>query len=106
MVSERLSTQFKDIKIDVGAGYFHPDSYDSRLYLYERAPLFQFSFPMFYGEGIRYWFMARTRLINNLTLTAKLGVTNYFDRPTIGTDKQLVNHSSMTDLDLQLSYKF
>jgi hypothetical protein len=61
---------------------------------------------MFYGEGIRYWFMARTRLINNLTLTAKLGVTNYFDRPTIGTDKQLVNHSSMTDLDLQLSYRF
>ena len=106
MVSERLSTQFKDIKIDVGAGYFHTDSYDSRLYLYERAPLYQFSFPMFYGEGIRYWFMARTRLINNLTLTAKLGVTNYFDRPTIGTDKQLINHSSMTDLDLQLSYRF
>ena len=106
MVSERLSTQFKDIKIDVGAGYFHTDSYDSRLYLYERAPLYQFTFPMFYGEGIRYWFMARTRLINNLTLTAKLGVTNYFDRPTIGTDKQLINHSSMTDLDLQLSYKF
>lgn len=106
MVSERLSTQFKDIKIDVGAGYFHTDNYDARLYLYERAPLFQFSFPMFYGEGIRYWFMARTRLINNLSFTAKLGVTNYFDRPTIGTDKQLVNNSSMTDLDLQLTYKF
>jgi len=42
----------------------------------------------------------------SLTLTAKLGVTNYFDRPTIGTDKQLVNHSSMTDLELQLSYRF
>lgn len=106
MVSERMSSQLKGIKIDIGAGYFHTDSYDARLYLYERAPLYQFSFPMFYGEGLRCWLMARTDVLNRLTLTAKLGMTKYFDRSTIGTDKQMVRHSAMTDLDLQLTYKF
>jgi len=106
MVSERLALKLRSVDLDFGAGYFHTDSYDARLYLYERAPLYQFTFPMFYGEGIRYWLMGRTRLQERLILTAKLGITNYLDRPTIGSDKQLINHSSMTDLDLQLTYKF
>jgi hypothetical protein len=61
---------------------------------------------MFYGEGIRYWFMAQGTIASRLVLTAKWGVTNYFDRATIGTDKQLIDHSSMSDLDVQLTYKF
>ena len=94
------------MKFDAGFGYFHTDSYDARLYLYERAPRYQFTFPMFYGEGIRYWLMAQGTIASRLVLTAKLGITNYFDRATIGTDRQLIDHSSMTDLDLQLTYKF
>jgi hypothetical protein len=34
-----------------------------------------------------------------------VGVTNYFDRTTIGTGLQQVNQSSMTDLLLQLNIK-
>lgn len=106
MVSERLSYTLRSMKFDTGFGYFHTDSYDARLYLYERAPRYQFTFPMFYGEGIRYWLMAQGTIASRLVLTAKLGITNYFDRATIGTDRQLIDHSSMTDLDLQLTYKF
>lgn len=106
MVSERFSYTLRGVKLDAGLGYFHTDSYEARLYLYERAPRYQFTFPMFYGEGIRYWLMAQGTIASRLVLTAKLGVTNYFDRATIGTDKQLIDRSSMTDLDLQLTYKF
>ena len=106
MVSQRVNAEIKGIKIAAGVGYFHTDSYEARLYLYEQAPTYQFSFPMLYGEGLRYWLLARAKPIDQLTLTAKLGVTNYFDRATIGTDKQLIDHSSMTDLDLQVTYKF
>ena len=106
MVSQRVNAEIKGIKIAAGVGYFHTDSYEARLYLYEQAPTYQFSFPMLYGEGLRYWLLARARPIDQLTLTAKLGVTNFFDRATIGTDKQLIDHSSMTDLDLQVTYKF
>lgn len=106
MLSERLGYTLHGVKLDAGVGYFHTDSYEARLYLYERAPRYQFTFPMFYGEGIRYWFMAQGTIASRLVLTAKWGVTNYFDRATIGTDKQLIDHSSMSDLDVQLTYKF
>ena len=106
MISQRASWEMDKIKTDVGFGYFHTDSYDTRLYLYERAPRYEFSFPMFYGEGIRYWLMFRTTFFSRLVLTAKVGVTNYFDRPVIGTGRQQIDHSSMADLSLQASYKF
>ena len=105
MISERLACRWQHLRLSGGIGYFHTDSYDSRIYLYEQAPLHQFSFPMFYGEGIRYWLMARAELSGHFVLTAKLGTVNYFDRSSIGTGKQKVGHSAMTDLDIQLSMK-
>ena len=50
--------------------------------------------------------MARANIGSRLMLTAKLGNTNYFDRSTIGSSYQLINHSSQTDLDLQVRWKF
>ncbi|MDO5527059.1 MAG: helix-hairpin-helix domain-containing protein [Prevotella sp.] len=86
--------------------YFHSDAYNSRLYVYERGPLYSFYVPSFYGEGIRYTLMAKVRLQNSLTLTAKLGVTDYFDRSTIGSGTQMIDGSSQTELDIQLKWKF
>jgi hypothetical protein len=42
----------------------------------------------------------------NLTLTAKLGVTDYFDRSTIGSSYQQIDASAQTDLDIQIMWKF
>ena len=86
--------------------YFHSDTYNSRLYVYERGPLYSFYVPSFYGEGIRYTLMAKAQLRKQLTLTAKLGVTNYFDRTVIGSGTQTIDGSSQTDLDIQLRWKF
>lgn len=86
--------------------YFHTDSYESRLYTYERGPLYNFSFPMLYGHGLRYSLMARADLSSSLMLTAKLGITDYFDRSTTGTGLQTVDGSSLTDVDLQVRWKF
>jgi hypothetical protein len=60
----------------------------------------------FYGEGIRYWLMARVNIGRRLMLTAKWGVTDYFDRNTIGSSYQQIDASSMSDLDVQLRWKF
>ncbi|MCR5131499.1 MAG: helix-hairpin-helix domain-containing protein [Prevotella sp.] len=86
--------------------YFHTKDYDSRIYCYERAPLYSFSFPMLYGEGLRYMLLTRWTISSHLQLTAKLATTNYFDRNSIGTGLQTIDHSSQTDLDLQLKWKF
>lgn len=107
MVSQRLS--FKPLKwlsLIGGAAYFKTDSYDARIYNYEAGPLYTFNFPSFYGEGIHYSLFARADFSRNVMMIAKISTTNYFDRNTIGSSYQMINHSSMTDIELQLRLKF
>lgn len=106
MVSATLAYTRRWLRLNGGFGYFHTDSYNSRVYLYELGPLYTYSSQMFYGEGIRYWLMARANVGKHLTLTAKIGISDYFDRTTIGSSYQLVDASSLSDLDLQLRWKF
>ena len=105
MVSEAVTSQWRLVKVSGSAGYFHTDSYDTRIYVYERTPLYNFSFPSFYGEGLRLMLMAQGNVNSRLTLTAKLGFTHYFDRSTIGSGMQEISGSSQTDLDVQLRWK-
>ena len=105
MVSETLGFTHRWLRLNGGLGYFHTDSYDSRVYLYELGPLYSYSVTQFSGEGIRYWLMARANIGSRLMLTAKLGTTNYFDRSTIGSSYQQIKASSQTDIDLQLRWK-
>ena len=106
MLSQNMSYVHRWLRLNAGLGYFHTTSYDSRVYLYEQAPLYTYAMTQFYGEGIRYWLMARAAIGRHLTLTAKWGVTDYFDRNTIGSSYQLIDASSQSDLDIQLRWKF
>jgi len=106
MLSERIWFSWRWLKIYAGLGYFHTDSYDSRVYNYENNTLYTYGISQFYGEGIRYWLMTKANIGKGLSLTAKTGVTNYFDRNKIGTGTQQIAASSQTDLDLQLRWVF
>ena len=55
------------------------------MYLYENAPLYTYSVMQLYGEGFRWWLLARAAIGRCLTLSAK---------------------ASGTDLDLQIRWKF
>jgi len=108
MITQHVAWQKSDQKLQLEAnvGYFHTDDYDSRLYCYERNMMYTFSFPMYYGHGIHYALWSRYRVTKNITLTARIGTANYFDRSTIGSSHQLINHSSQTDMDFQVKWKF
>lgn len=102
MLSQQTSWQASWLRTTLQAGWFHTDDYDSRLYQYEPSVLYDHSFPMYYGHGLRYALTARADIGSHLMFTAKVGVTDYFNRSTIGSGLQQINHSSMTDLLLQL----
>lgn len=107
MCSANTTVRMKDgIMWSATAGYFNTDSYDSRVYIYERSLLETFSFTNFYGEGIRLSAVVRADMGRSLMVMAKLGYTDYFDRSTISTADRLIGHSSQTDLSLQVRYKF
>ncbi len=95
----------KRLNINVSFSYFNTDSYDSRVYSYEKGMLYSYYFPSFYGHGIRGSFFASYDILKQVTLFAKVGTTKYFDRGIIGSSYQQINHSSATDLELQLRIK-
>ena len=105
-VSQTLGYTYRWLRLNGGFGYFKTDSYDSRIYLYEQGPLYTYSIGQYQDEGIRYWLMLRAAVGKRLSLTAKCGVTDYFNRSSIGSSLQQVDGSALTDLDLQLRWKF
>lgn len=94
------------LKLYANAGYFNTDDYNSRIYVYERSMLYTFSFPMFYGEGIRYAMSAEARFGKSFIFTLKAGTTDYFDRDHVSDGLQQVDRSALTDIECQLRIKF
>ncbi|MCR4602312.1 MAG: helix-hairpin-helix domain-containing protein [Prevotella sp.] len=88
------------------AAWFDTDSYQSRIYIYERQLPHEFYFPTYYGEGLRLSIQAQADISSHLSLNMRLGYTRYFDRSTISSGLQQIMHSHQSDLDLQLRWKF
>ena len=88
------------------AALFNTDSYQCRIYVYERQLQHEFYFPTYYGHGLRLGIQGRVELTSRLRLSARLGYTNYFDRSVTGSNLQQIAHSHQTDLDLQLRWQF
>lgn len=105
MLSQYATLHLSKFQFNASVGWFHTDDYDSRLYLYEPSILYDFSFPMFYGHGLRYALTARG-VFGPWTAMVKFGVTDYFDRSVISSGNQQIDRSSQPDLYLQLRYVF
>ena len=106
MISQQAGYQQKQWQANLALGFFNTDNYNARIYLYEKQLQHEFSFPSYYGEGLRMALYAQVCPNEHLRLSARLGYTNYFDRKSIGSGLQEIAQSSITDLDLQLRWKF
>lgn len=100
------TTAIRRVAVYATFAYFHTGDYNSRLYSYEPGMLYDFSFPSYYGEGIRYSLLAKYSPTKRLSVAAKAGTTCYFDRSQVGSGLQQVDASSLTDVQLQLHWKF
>lgn len=106
MVSENLGYQWRWLRLAGSLGYFHTSDYESRIFVYEPGLLYQMSFGNYYGEGMRYALVARSEIGRHLLLITKLGITDYFDRDHISSGYQEIVGSSLTDLEIQLKWKW
>lgn len=107
MVSQMMTYRWRErMQVTGTIGYFHTTDYSSRIYTYERGLLYSLSFPANYGEGIRYSLFINAAVTPSLLVVAKLSTTDYFDRDHISSSYQQIDHSSKTDLELQLRWKF
>ena len=105
LVAQNMGYQQQKLKVQLTAAYFDTDSYDSRIYAYERQLAGNFAYPVYYGQGFRLALSGTWHLNRHLMVAAKVGFTKYFDRSTIGTGLQEIAASHATDLDVQMRWR-
>ena len=87
-------------------GYFNSDTYNARLYSYERNILSTFYMPSFYGEGFRAVLSLRCNLLYNLSFSVKASQTRYFNRDVISSGTEQINGNKRSDIFTYLTWKF
>ena len=98
--------QSAKIKIDAVVGYFNTNSFDSRIYTYERGLRYNFSFPSFFGQGYRTALIGKQALNSHILLLVKLGYTHHFSIPKNKDNAKTNTQKHQADADLQLIWKF
>ncbi len=93
------------LRTAITLGYFHTRDYSSRLYFYEPGLLHSFSYPAYYGQGLRAAVTARW-CHKYGTLVLKYGFTHFFDRREQGSGLQRIDSSSKSDIAFQLRLRF
>ncbi|MEA4915910.1 ComEA family DNA-binding protein [Proteiniphilum sp.] len=91
---------------DAYLAWFNADTYDARLYSYERNLLSTFYMPSFYGKGYRLAFSTKYAITKDLSFSVKLGHTRYFNRDTIGSGTELIDGNNRTDFFSYLRWVF
>ncbi|MGB5927319.1 MAG: helix-hairpin-helix domain-containing protein [Cyclobacteriaceae bacterium] len=85
---------------------FDTDTFDNRLYLYEKDVWGTFTIPMYYGQGIRSFWLVRYKASRQLSIWARMGRFRYRDRETTGSGLNEVQGDKTTDFRLQLTYRW
>lgn len=107
MISQNFGHRgHKKIHGDAFFGYFNADTYNARLYSYERNILNTFYMPSFYGEGMRATLSVRWYILDNLSFSVKASQTRYFNRDVISSGTEQINGNKRTDIFTYLVWKF
>lgn len=85
---------------------FGADDYDARLYAYERDVLLSYSFPSWYGYGIRMYGLCHYQASEKLSLWLKWSAVDYSDRTPAENGMDEKPGSFRADLRVQLRWLF
>ena len=93
-------------QLDGALAYFHAGNWNNRISIYEKNILYAFSFPSYYGEGVRLYSVIKWKITSSLTVYCKLASTQYFDRDIIGSGLEAIQGKNKTDIYGLIRYKF
>jgi Helix-hairpin-helix motif len=90
-------------RLSLSARYalFDTDDYDNRQYIYERDVWLAFSFPAYYGVGVRNYLLLHYKLTKKADIWIRWAHTQYTDRDTIGSGGNMINGNTRNDLKFQ-----
>ncbi len=99
----------QDVNFDLGRftfstryALFDTDDYDNRQYIYELDVWLAFSFPAYYGIGVRSFAMVQYKINQKIDLWLRWARTNYSDRDSIGSGGETIYGNTKNDLKFQV----
>ncbi len=101
-----VNADFGKLKISVRMAVFETDSYDTRLYVYEKDVLYSFSIPAYYGKGVRSYLLLNYQLTKKLDCWFRIAQTTYRNQDQISSGSEQIIGNTDTDIKLQLRIKF
>jgi len=102
----KFKPMFSKLSFILRYTYFNTKSYDSRIYAYENDVLYGYSIPSFYGKGKKIYLLLKYNIVKNTDLWIKLSETIYDDRDVIKSGWDEIEGNKLTELKIQLRYKF
>lgn len=93
------------LKVTGRYALFDTDSWDTRLYAYERNVWLAYSIPAFGGTGTHWMVMLECDLPHRITLWARLATTRYDDRTEIGSGADKLVGNVIRDIKFQVRIK-
>jgi len=101
-----FAKQPNKFSLDGSAAYFHAGNWNNRISIYEKNILYAFSFPTYYGEGLRIYSVIKWKVTSALTVYCKLATTHYFDREIISSGLEAIQGKDKTDIYGLVRYQF
>ncbi|MDR2937794.1 MAG: hypothetical protein LBU92_02500, partial [Prevotellaceae bacterium] len=102
----QYSLQKLPISFSLRYAIFNTDSYNARMYAYERDVLYAFSVPAYYGQGSRWFINLQWQPLERLDIWLRAAQTFYFDREEIGDGLTNIDTNHQTDVKVQVRVKF
>jgi hypothetical protein len=100
-----ISLDFRKFSITGRFAIFDTDDYDNRIYVYERDAWLSFSFPAYYGKGVRQFLLLRYKLTSKIDIWLRWANTTYANQDTIGSGGDQINGNSRNDVKFQARIK-
>ena len=90
-------------KILISARYalFDTEDYDNRLYVYEKDVWLAFSFPAYYGVGVRNYLLFQYSVSKHVDVWLRWAHVRYTDRDSIGSGSETIEGNIRNDIKFQ-----
>lgn len=86
--------------------FFDTDDFDSRIFAYENALLYEFGIPSYFDQGVRYYVNLRYRATNNITAEMRFAKTHLTNRDSFSSGNEFIDGDTRSDLRFQLRIGF
>ncbi|WP_293299486.1 helix-hairpin-helix domain-containing protein [Pedobacter sp. UBA4863] len=91
---------------NIRIAYFNTASYDSRIYAYEDDVLYNFTFGLYNGKGLRGYANLKYRLAKKLDVWGRYALYNYENVEKVGSGLDEIGGKMKSEMRIQLRYQF